>query len=91
MRKISFYLSLFALLLGLSGSILLFVYGLPSKVQNVEHMNIVTQQGPANADEIEASNKKVKRRAKIGIGMITVCFTIQLAVLCTERFYPKRN
>ena len=90
MKNLTFNLSMFALLLGLTGSVLLFCYGLPSKVKSEETMNLVTEGPAENVSEIKISNKQITRRAHTGIGLIGACFFIQFTVVILERIYTKQ-
>jgi hypothetical protein len=91
MKKIIFYLSVLALLSGLSGSFILFRNGLPSEIKRERISYKITEQEPDNIDEIKINNKKIQKKARLGIFLIGACFSIQLGVLIIEHIWIKKK
>jgi hypothetical protein len=69
--------STIGLILDIAGVLLLFMYGLPSKLR--EHGGaILSEEDPASEAERIAFNEKIQTRAKLGLRLILAGFLLQL-------------
>lgn len=57
------------------GVLILFVYGLPSKI---EQHNLVSFSGTKEPEHVSRKNRKVKRWAYVGLSLLLLGFILQL-------------
>jgi len=71
------YFSVIGLSFDIAGTVMIFYFGLPSKIVSTE-TTFIAEKPDAKAEKIEKRNKKVQCIAKVGLFFIILGFIFQL-------------
>lgn len=79
------WFAIIGLLLDLFGGLMLWEYGLPSKIERLE-VNMILEQDNPEAKQIQENNQHIIKRAKIGLSMVIAGFALQLTGVIISYF-----